>query len=71
MLLFELLSRVNINATSEMISGAERYAGVHNYTMSKGAYDHYSIFIILFIVISIFIVVCAIEYKKEKNKDRY
>lgn len=57
--------------SSELISGAERYAGVHGYTSSKGSFDHLSIFFILFSLLCVFIVICAFEYKKEKNKDRY
>lgn len=60
-----------VNAGSGLISGAERYAGAHSYTANRSAFDHISIFAIIFTVLSVFIVVCVLEYIKEKNKDRY
>lgn len=56
---------------TELISGAERYAGAHIYTAERDVLDNISIFIILFLVISVFIGVCVYEYKKEKRKKRY
>lgn len=67
----DLLNEIYFKASSELISGAERYAGAHSYTTSKGSFDHLSIFLILFSLLCVFIVICAFEYKKEKNKDRY
>lgn len=66
-----MFSNILPYAKTELISGAERYAGAHTYTLGRDILDNISIFIILFIVISVFIGVCVYEYKKEKRKKRY